>query len=422
MHISTLVVTKTVISIIRMMKTLFTFVICTFLLNQSHSQEDLSGFSFNSIDTIFNQAKIIGAGESTHGTSEFTSIRLDLFKYLVKQHNFNTFFLEADYSSCQRINRYIHGDNDDPERALLEVKLWPWLTYEMIEIIEWCKSYNNEHSNKLNFVGCDMQLITDDHIELKRMFNPDLAPSIDSIFIHLESTVSDSIIRLRQQRWSLFKKEIDNSVSSDNDKKEFQAITKTIDQWFAFQLNDGNTYNFRDSCMAKNMIEYLEIQPESKGMYFAHNYHISNTVYSRKNLDPIKTTGAYLKEHFKYQYFSMGCISRELNFNALTCKDGNIQMHQFHLSRDTRKTVEKSVIEDSSNAINIVMVNTIKNIEKLTITEIGAAYEKNCNGVRPYYQRRLKVEMFDCFLYIKKSKPTHLLPATIKKYSSTTEI
>lgn len=47
------------------------------------------------LDSLFTNRKIIGVGESTHGTSEFTTMRYRLFKYLVENHEFNTFFLEA---------------------------------------------------------------------------------------------------------------------------------------------------------------------------------------------------------------------------------------------------------------------------------------------------------------------------------------
>ena len=46
-----------------------------------------------SLDSIIGNRKIIGMGESTHGTSEFTTMRHRFFKYLVENHGYNSFFL-----------------------------------------------------------------------------------------------------------------------------------------------------------------------------------------------------------------------------------------------------------------------------------------------------------------------------------------
>jgi erythromycin esterase len=50
--------------------------------------------------------------------------------------------LEADYGACSKINRLIHGADDNPELALIEVKLWPWQTKELLELVIWMRDYN----------------------------------------------------------------------------------------------------------------------------------------------------------------------------------------------------------------------------------------------------------------------------------------
>ena len=40
--------------------------------------------------------KIVGLGESTHGTKEFTTIRAEIVKTLVTEYNYNVFILEAE--------------------------------------------------------------------------------------------------------------------------------------------------------------------------------------------------------------------------------------------------------------------------------------------------------------------------------------
>ena len=48
-----------------------------------------------SLDSTFEKVTLIGLGESTHGTSEFTIIRGEIFKYLVENHNYTVFFFRS---------------------------------------------------------------------------------------------------------------------------------------------------------------------------------------------------------------------------------------------------------------------------------------------------------------------------------------
>ena len=130
----------------------------------SQSNEDFLAF-----DSIFENKKIVCVGESTHGTHEFFTLRHRLFKYLVEKHQFNTFFLEADYGTCLRVNRYIHGEADSIHLVVKAIKLWPWITTEMEDMIEWMRIYNSKNEIKLSFVGCDVQFFAEAVEEIDRL-------------------------------------------------------------------------------------------------------------------------------------------------------------------------------------------------------------------------------------------------------------
>ncbi len=399
------------------MAKLLLFVFSIFYTVFAISQDRLNNLDFCLLDSSITKSKIIGAGESTHGTSEFSLIRLELFKDLVQKHDFNIFFLEADFSACQRINRYIHGENDSVHKALLEVRLWPWLTEEMIELIEWCKEFNSTNNQRINFVGCDMQLIEDDYIELTRELDSNFSSTIDSIFLDLNQNSTFSFVQERNKRWIDFKKVIDSVDGLNYSNDDFAFISLTVDQWFKSMLNTGVKYNFRDSCMAVNMLKYLDLTPRSKGMYFAHNWHVSNTFYAYKSFHPTKTTGAFLKEKLQSQYTPVGFVASEFQFNALTCEDGTMRMKQFFLNKNKRKDLERLFSKSKSNSIEIYQSSAIDNISRYNITSIGATYEKDCDGFKPRSSRPLNKEMFEVFIYIKKASATDLIVQIKIKYS-----
>jgi erythromycin esterase len=47
------------------------------------------------LNPYFKDVKVIGMGESTHGTHEFSTMRFRMFKFLVENHGFNTFFFRS---------------------------------------------------------------------------------------------------------------------------------------------------------------------------------------------------------------------------------------------------------------------------------------------------------------------------------------
>ena len=65
--------------------------ITRFSLQSYSPTSDLT--DLDQLDTIFKTKRLIGIGEATHGTHEFTLMRHRIFKYLAEKHNYNTFFI-----------------------------------------------------------------------------------------------------------------------------------------------------------------------------------------------------------------------------------------------------------------------------------------------------------------------------------------
>lgn len=371
--------------------------------------DPLSSFNdLEKLDSLFFKKQLIGVGESTHGSSEFTIMRHRLFKYLVERHGFNTFFLEADYGACQRINRYIQGGKDTISIALKEVKFWTWRTKELLEIIEWARSYNQSNENQIRFVGCDMQYIDDDYLELKRALKSCIfiELNIDSVFNQLNNNSKDSLIQLRYNKWRNLKQRI-ISLSQNNSIKLHPAHIRGIDQWFEYKTNPN--YNFRDSCMAKNISSYLHENEFSKGFYFAHNWHVSNSHHEYTKDTSIKTTGAYLKEEFEKCYLCIAMLSQNLEFNALSCVDGHDQFGIFNHQASNKNSLEKN-ISYQGDSLCYINAQSIPTLSKYIIINIGAVYRQLCEGFKAPSEIQLQDNMFDGFIFIENTKPTNIIP------------
>jgi erythromycin esterase len=403
---------------------IFVFIFFSIILNQTFGQLKINSIKLSDsgnviknhylkkLDTIFSNSKILGLGESTHGTSEFSVIRIDIFKYLVQNHNYTAFFLEADYGACSRVNRLIHGEDDNPESALLEVTLWPWQTKELLELVIWMRDYNKTNNNILEFIGCDMQLITDDEIEMKRFLSTD--PKYLECLKKLPSLsfdIKDSlIIKEKKTEWEEFTEFYLSKFP--NDKK---LRMTTVNQWFEKKINKGFTGNFRDSCMANNIADYLQDNPEVKGIYFAHNGHISKTKRRYDSNSPyFKRAGHFLSERLNSEYYAIALDFNKGSFNAINFKNKKFVMEYFVFKRSKHKTISKIVLR-KDDCIKFVESKDIPELD-LKMNSIGALYGKNKSGNKIYRYRKLDKKLYDAYIIINQGTPTKLLTIESNKH------
>ena len=378
----------------------------------SDSGSILNADYLKSLDSTFEKVTLIGLGESTHGTSEFTIIRGEIFKYLVENHNYTVFFLEADFNACSRVNRYIQGAEDASKEALIEVRLWPWLTQELLDLIEWMRSYNQNHDNRLKFVGCDMQLIVDDRLELKRFFsdNPKYSEFVSQLPDLNFDTKDSTILKLKQKEWIEFS---DNFYKSFPDEETL--MISTVSQWFEDAIYKGYKENFRDSCMAKNIADYLEKRPSIKGVYFAHNAHVSKIAHRYKNLNEhMKRAGHFLDDRLKDKYFAIALEFNKGSFNAINYRNDEHVMESFTIKKNHRKSLSH-IILGKEDKIKYVKSTNLPENQYIRINSIGAIYGKSKSGYKIYRYRKLELYHYDALIVINQGTPTKLLTMKVEK-------
>jgi len=365
------------------------------------------------LDSVFAKSRIIGLGESTHGTSEFTTIRAEIFKFLVENHNYSIFFLEADYNACSRVNRYIQGAEDDGKKAFLEVRLWPWLTQEMLDLVEWMREYNLKHGNVLEFVGCDMQLMVDDTLELQRYFSlnskfEEFETKLPSLDFNWEDT---ALVRSKQKEWLQFSQDFLSTFP-----EEEPLPVQTVNQWFEEFNFTGNKWNFRDSCMANNLADYLERRPTKKGIYFAHNAHVGKIATQfEPDSFTFRRAGDFLKERFGNQYFAVAFEFNTGSFNAQNFIDGEHVMEYFTFKNSKRKSLAKYVLR-GEDKVKFLPINSIPDSKRLRANSLGAIYGKDWNGNKVQRFGRVVKEHYDAYIVINKGTPTKLLTKNARKH------
>ncbi|MCP4574047.1 MAG: erythromycin esterase family protein [bacterium] len=102
-------------------------------------------------------AQIVGLGESTHGTREHFQMKHRLVEYLVEEHGFSIFAIEASTPEAHRLDAYVLGGDGDPRELIAGMYFWTWDTEEVLAMVEWMRAYNATHDHKIHFTGFDMQ-------------------------------------------------------------------------------------------------------------------------------------------------------------------------------------------------------------------------------------------------------------------------
>lgn len=381
--------------------------------------DTLSPIDFQFLDPIINEAAvisedesaIIGAGEATHGTHEFATARLALFQYLVQKHGYNTFFLEADYGFCLKINDYVQGRSDSATAALKGIRLWPFISEEMLEVMHWMRKYNQENRDKkLTFCGADMQFIADDVAELIKIdqkYNlrlPDTLWNYPRGSTWYRDTYTCKEITAFIQRSYHLEKSLFRHTFSATDSIHISMLL----QGLRFGLMDREfekKQGLRDSLMAEVMLQYCKLNPGTKAMFWAHNGHVQHNQADVKKYVSA-ACGYYLRKNLGQAYQCIATDFKQGEFVAYRqdFKTKKYTFDTFFLETKNKKTL----VAQFKQPFNVALIKS-RNIHLLDkdITSIGASYFPSNRKYLYKSKYGLKLKDFDAVLIVKTSTVLH---------------
>jgi len=328
----------------------------------------------------FDNIEIFGMGEATHGTKEFFEIKAKTFEYLVNHCNYKVFGIEASYGECNYINDYLNSGIGNIDSVMLNFDFWTWRTQEVKNLLLWIKDYNQNKpdSQKVRFYGFDMQdayspvkytidfaesdsILNND--ELKNTTNPILSKSPNEIYSVLEDSIFlDTLKRIDKVliEW-IQKKEI--YIKEKYGNYLYERLYLCVDNFrqslnMYLYENQVSSYQYRDSCMANNILKIHNLE-NAKMFIWAHNGHIN--VSNPNSLEKIigKAMGSYLKKELGEQYYSVGFVFNQGNFQAVTYikekKEGSFFKKLFIKNQFYTDLVECSVPIYKKNTLTNVL-------------------------------------------------------------------
>ena len=360
--------------------------------------------------------KVIGLGESTHGTSEFHSLRAKVIKELILKRNLNFVILETNFSeSFIALNNFVIDGKGTAEQALRYTLVWPWQTTEMVELLNWIKIHNQTAQNKVHVGGMDVQ------------FNYLAAKQIRKTLIGIDSAL---ILPIRKELDFLIDKSpyVSNEWSEKKDSiMIFEQSAKKINSYLQDikQIIINKQNNFETKILfqhAENLnyfagmmttynrelysslnIEWIESSfPNAKIAILAHNAH--TTPNKSQN-----GTGYLLKSKYGDNYLSIGFTT---SFGEYTALDPikNIHISNAKLIPPTPESLENllSKCKYSNFFIPIKNKETLPTFFKNDLKSLGIGSIATPNQTFTIISDEGINKYFDGIFFIKTTKGTTL--------------
>ncbi len=389
------------------------------------------------IDEI-KRKKIVLLGESTHGTSDFYNLRLELSKNLIETGDFNFVAIEGDWGAIYKLNLFVNQNKSEKKdfnknSDLIEVYnilnryyLWPrwiWVNKETANFILWLKNYNLKQpdSKKVGIYGFDLYGYQKSNDMLKFFFKKyfsekfiNFSSDLDCIYKNSENCVQklDNIINFLQERFY-------NKNDNLNSKKLFYAfqtahIVKYGYQYFLKNSKNNYRWNIRTENFYKILINLLNYYGEnSKTIIWAHNNHIGDLDGVKINFGNMKNLRELLKNSFKKsEIFSIGLTTE--SGDVIATKYEGDEPKIFKISTPIPNSFEDILGKTGFNKLYtpLYKLKSEKNIDLKSFNKsiwhraFGVVY--NYKNEKYHYAPIIPHERYDAIIFIKKSSPIDL--------------
>ena len=272
----------------------------------------LKSNSFSFLDDKLGGVKIVGYGEDTHGSAEFTLVAKELMNYLSKKHQFNILILETGFSEGLYLNDYVQGKRDNIKQILKEHNsTWRYRTNEFILLMNWVKKHNKKAKTKIRIYGSEMQYVVSDVQRIQKyLVRVGSDYRINGFKKHLWQNITEEEKSDYYISYSKLKAYFNNNYQKFKEKtseKEFQLVYHQIEilGQFVFTIHQ-NVYqrkmDLRDLYISENIEWIINYEnPRSKALYWAHNVHVGNWVSN----GIVDVAGHHLKKRFKKTFYNI---------------------------------------------------------------------------------------------------------------------
>lgn len=273
-------------------------------------------------------AQVVLLGEASHGTSEFYLMRQEITKALIEKKGFNIVSAEADWSDAEQINHYVrHKQTHWDWMPFARFPQWMWKNKEVLDFVEWLKTYNSQHDNSIGFYGLDLYGLENSiHLVIDYLKKVDeelaslaktryacMTPYMSDPALYGKMVLNKQLISCEVEILKMLVDLLKNKTKLNHSPEYFytyQNANVVVDAehyYKAMYYGSAESWNLRDFHMfhtLKSLLSYFG--SDAKAVVWAHNSHIGNALatemYSRGEIN----IGHLCKEHFGDKSYHIG--------------------------------------------------------------------------------------------------------------------
>jgi len=377
------------------------------------------------LGSVVGNARIVAMGEATHGTREFFQMKHRMLEFLVEKMGFTVFTIEANWPESLAVNDYVLNGRGDPAAALAGIYFWTWNTEEVLDMIRWMRTYNEDpaHIQKVQFLGFDMQTARvaisnlDEYLE---NVDPHERRTAEHVLAPLASERNEREYSRRPSRAQAETAEEIKSLLDSLDQHKHNYIAASSErQWVlarhnleiikqATELYSSRSPAVRDHYMAENVKWILDNEPPgTKMMLWAHNGHVTTAN---------SAMGSVLRSMYGQDMVVCGFSFDEGSFQAVGLGD---RLQDFLVGPSPPDTLDSALAETGLPlfAVDLRKANGNETVHRwLSIAHrtrtIGAVY----NELLPpsTYLPQVIPDNFDVIFFVKRTTPARRNPALPK--------
>lgn len=252
------------------------------------------------VDSLKNK-KIVMIGEASHGTKEFYEWRQHITQDLIMNHGFNFVAVEGDWPPCQRVNKFVSGqEGGSSHKVLSSFNRWPtwmWSNQEIHWFVDWLKAWNKPIRKPVGFHGLDVYSFyesVDQVLLMLKKIDPKLALEAEEKYSCLQSyrpneiAYAKSLLKApegcKNEIISVLNATLKARMSADSIKEDWldvrqnALIAKNAENYYrAMVFGEEDSWNVRDNHMMSTLemlLEYYGVT--SKAVVWEHNTHIGD--------------------------------------------------------------------------------------------------------------------------------------------------
>ena len=287
-----------------------------------------------SADHIPDNVSVLAIGEAVHGGREFQELKLSVLREMVEKQGYTAFALEADYSECADINRYLQSGEGKPEELVQKFSFPIYHTKEMAALLGWIQDWNRTapEEKKVRFYGFDMQNPETGYAFLKQYslaHGLTTEAEFDAVFQNVltppyslsPETAGQAVAFLDGLR-----AKSGDADMRDADARDFRMELTTVRQAMESWTSTEESNTLRDRDMAENVEAIRKIEAEigsGKIVISAHDGHI-------ERVNPIYTSmGVLLAQNFGNDYYAIGTDVWKVRDNIKSMGEAKRSMQTF---------------------------------------------------------------------------------------------